>query len=193
MNKLVGLLILMILLAGCAASETARQTALAETQTAIPSPTLDVNFKRQLGSFLDGGLKLKSLTNKGVNYSDYSEQLKATKVSFELACAMWPSDFALDAKNNFTKALEGWGMALDLWHYQIEDYDNPVEPDINHFLDYIAYEGDSVVFATHPISFRVPEYQNKKFLPFDENISILFALANNYYLSGRKTVSPILP
>ena len=138
-----------------------------------PKPKISDALKEQLTRMLEEGTTLMAMTEQGVNYTDYRQQLAEVKGAYDLASATWPPDFASDARENFEKAFEGWDLALYLWELKIGDKDNPVEPDINRYTSFVNYEGESLISETHPSTFIVESYSDKKYLPFDENISVL--------------------
>lgn len=71
---------------------------------------------------------------------------------------------------------------------KIGDKDNPVEPNINGYKQYLDYEGDLIVLETHPSDFIVKDYRGKKYLPFDENISVLLSIAANHFDNGKTQI-----
>jgi hypothetical protein len=156
-------------------------------------PKISDALKEQLTRMLEEGATLTSMTEQGVNYSDYRQQLAKVKGAYDLASATWESDFAPDAKANFEKAFEGWDLTLYLWELKIGDKDNPVEPNINRFTSFTDYMGDSLITKTHPSDFIVEAYRGKKYLPFDENISVLLSMASNSFEEGRKLLLEQMP
>jgi hypothetical protein len=156
-------------------------------------PKISDVFKEQVTRMLEEGATLTSMTKQGVNYSAYSQQLAKVKGAYDLASATWPSDFASEAKPNFEKAFEGWDLTLSLWALKIGDKDNPVEPNINGYTSYTNYVGDSLIIETYPSDFIVKSYRGKKYLPFDDNISVLLSKASNYFEEGRKLLLAEMP
>lgn len=181
--------ILAFLLSGCSID----QIFSTPLPTPTPTPAISDTFKQQITQFLEDGTKLNAMAGEGVNYLDYQSQLASTKGTYDFVVALWPAGYASDAKKNFDKAVEGWGLALDMWGLKINDKDNPVEPDINGYLLYVAYEGNSAVYNTHPSDYIVPNYQNKSFLPFDENIGVLLNMAGSNFQTGRTFMLAELP
>ena len=76
---------------------------------------------------------------------------------------------------------------------KIGDKDNPVEPNINNFTSFTNYAGDSLVLEIHPSDFLVESYRGKKYLPFDENISVLLSMASDSFEEGRKLLLEQMP
>jgi len=141
---------------------------------------------------LEEGATLTAMTEQGVNYANFGQQLAKVKGAYDLATASWPSDFSPDAKGKFDKAFEGWNLTYYLWGLKIGKKDNPVAPDINKYDDIVAYAGDLLVTENHPAGFIVTKYVGKKFLPFDENISVLLSLASEQFNAGRELLLPEL-
>jgi len=156
-------------------------------------PKISDALKEQLTRMLEEGATLTSMTEQGVNYSDYRQQLAKVKGAYDLASVTWETDFAPDAKTNFDKAFEGWDLTLYLWELKIGDKDNPVEPNINNFTSFTNYAGDSLVLEIHPSDFLVESYRGKKYLPFDENISVLLSMASDSFEEGRKLLLEQMP
>lgn len=176
MFRKTGLLLIVFLLAGCSLF-----------QQKMPD-----DLQAQMSKVLDEGAILNAMTEQGVNYLNFGTQLAKTRGAYNLAASMWPEDFAPEAKASFDKAFEGWDWALYMWQAKIEEYDNPVEPDINHFDEIVSYLGDQALFEVHPNNFIVKDYQNKKYLPFDETISILLSMASEHFQSGQTLVQPTM-
>lgn len=154
--------------------------------TGNSSATISTEFRQQIIRVLELGSTLNAMTSQGVNYLTFRDQLAEVRGAFEFASTFWPDDFVPDAKQDLANALEGWDLALYLWNLDINDKDNPVEPNINGyqlFMDY--YARDLLVIIPHPQNFIVPEYRNKNHLPFDINIRILLAIAGEDYEEAR--------
>jgi hypothetical protein len=45
-----------------------------------------------------------------------------------------------------------------------------------------------LVFDVHPSDFIVDGYRGKKYLPFDENISVLLSVASDYFQNGQTLI-----
>lgn len=183
-----------LLLVGCATPPTATPVP---TVTPVPTPTsipISDWFKEQITSFLEEGTKLSQMTEQGLSYRDFQQQLANVKGPYDLASAMWPPGFAPGAQDAIDHALEGWSLALELWGLKIEGKpNNPVEPDIRGYERYLSYGGDRLVFGENPatwkgtpMEFYAPkEEAGKKYLPFDENIRVLLTIAGESFISGR--------
>ena len=151
-------------------------------------PTIPEIFSQQLTRFLEEGAKTSAMTELGVTYPQLREQVATTKGAYDLAVATWPDDFALETRSSFDRSFEAWQLALDLWGLDIGDKDNPVESNINGFRRYVDFAGDVLVLETHTADFIVEEYRGKRYLPFDENISILLTIAPEAFDEGKTEV-----
>ena len=158
------------------------------TGCSLFKPKMSDELKSQVLKVLDEGATLTAMTEQGVNYSDFGNQLAKTRGAYNLALSMWADDFAPEARINFDKAFEGWDLTLYLWNAKINELDNPVEPDINRFDDFVSYAAKEVVFQIYPYDFMVENYRAKRYLPFDENISILLSVASDYFQQGQTLI-----
>jgi hypothetical protein len=163
------------------------------TSSCAPKPGISDVFKEQLTRFFEEGTTLTSMTAQGVNYSDYRQQLAKVKGAYELASATWPEGFAPDAKSMFETAFKGWDFSLYLWELKINNKDNPVEPDVNGYVELIEFAGKHFLTKTHPSDYIVEAYRGKKYLPFDENIGLLLGMASDDFEFGRNILLEQLP
>jgi len=196
MKKFLLITLALILLAGCGPSEADIQKAIEETQAAapIPTPTLSDLFKTQGLKFIEEASSLKSMTKQGVNFLTYSSQLSEVHGVYEILSSLWVDGLEPEAKENVQLALEGWDCALLLWDlkinhkYAVVEYGSTKE----YFEKIYSYGGDNLVtvYSGHIEYDEVlGEDRNMKKLPYDENISILFALASDYF---EKAQPPLL-
>jgi hypothetical protein len=208
MKSVYCLVLIAVLHASCTSppSGNAVQTAIAQTQiaqpTSTPPPTLTPTeskpsiseiFKEQLTRFLEESTKLNAMSEQGVNYNDFKQQLANVKGAYDLANATWPSDFAPGVHQSILKTFDGWDLALYVWGLKINDSDNPVEPDINGYVEITNYGGDNLVYDVHDQNYIVEDYRGKKFLPFDDNIGVLLSLASDQIKSVQKQILAELP
>lgn len=200
--KFVFILILLLLSAcGGAAAEpqpTEEPTPIPPTETPEPTntpeptatavPTISPTFLNRLDAFLTDAGTLDAATAQGVNYPTYSDLLTSASGSYALVAETWPESLDDAPLRMFEEAFTGWNLVKDLWGLKLDDYDNPLEPDINGYQLFIDYAGDAAVTDVHPDTYIVEEYRGKTFLPFDENISVLMALAGDQFQEGRTAV-----
>ena len=69
----------------------------------------------------------------------------------------------------------------------------PTEPDQYGYKDFIAYAGDKLAILKHRDDERTPELSGKKFLPQDENISVLLDVAGAHFAIGASLAMADLP
>lgn len=208
MKKVI--IILAALLVACSGSDDSISTSVAmtvearptetpvPTDTSTPSPTntpeptdtptpepLPAAFLTQLQNFLEEGSALTGATTTGVTYVEFGRLLGRARGAYDLALAARPPIVPRGSMDDFDQAFVGWSLVADLWELDLGDYDNPVEPDINGYLDYLDYAADGLLLTPHPDDYIVPDYRGKLYLPFDENISILMTIAADYFEAGR--------
>lgn len=156
--------------------------------TATAVPTISPTFLTRLDAFLTDAGTLESATAQGVNYPTYSDLLTSASGSYALVAETWPESLDDAPLQLFEEAFIGWNLVKDLWGLKLDDYDNPLEPDINGYQLFVDYAGDSLVTDVHPDNFIVADYRGKTFLPFDENIGVLMTLAGDQFQEGRTAI-----
>lgn len=161
--------------------------------TPIPEPTVNPvpdSFKNQLNQFLQATNAVTGATSQGVSYVELRRLVNEARGAYDLTIAMWPENVIDISQNDFEKAFEGWDLTLYLWNTDIQDADEPVEPNINRYQDFINYS-DLLILETHPNNFIVEDYRGKQYISFD-NIEILLAIAAEYFDSGQAQVLDLL-
>ncbi len=171
----VTILASLLLLSACTQTIATAPTdtpAPTHTQTIATTPTLSDLIKSQVLKFVEGATKLKSMTTEGVNFVNYSEQLAEVNGAYELLIAIWGGDIDITTKENIEKALEGWGNARLLWDLKINHKYAVSNSGVTreYFQRIYDYAGDRLTLT-----------QLGKIMPYDENISILLAIANEYF------------
>ena len=96
----------------------------------------------------------------------------------------WPVSLSTDCRADFDKAIAGWDLTLEMWKLKLNRNDEPAEPNINGYANYTAYAGDQLV-VRHLV---FGEYRGGNYLPFDENISVLLAVAGSSFNEGRHKI-----
>jgi hypothetical protein len=159
------------------------------TPTVVPIPE---GFKTQLRAFLQAGNAVTGATAQGVTYVEMRRLVNEARGAYDLAVAMWPEQAPIRAQTDFNNSFRGWELTLALWEMEIEKYDNPVEPDINRYRDFLSYDrNQELIIETHPDDFIVKDYREKKYVAF-ENIEVLMALAKDDFLQGQSQVIALL-
>jgi len=151
-------------------------------------PKLSEIFKSQLIQYLKDGGKLSTQSSEGINVLTLKSQLTDAKATFDLLNSTWPPEFCPEARESFRKSLEGYDLAVRLWESKLNQNDEPTEPDINGWSNYQDFAGQALVVKTYHYNAIVQEYRGRRYLPFDENISILLTLAGGHFQKGRASV-----
>lgn len=206
-------LIALLLLAACGPSkedisatvESRVQIAVAQTveaiptQTPYPTPTLpptptvnpiSASFREQLNELLRAGNAVTGATRQGVSFLELRRLVNEARGAYDLTVAMWPDDVSTRTQRDFEKAFQGWELTLYLWDAEIEEADQPVEPDVNRYRDFVSYS-DQLILDTHPDNYLVRDYRGKQFVPFD-NVEVLMSISAAHYESGQEQVLSLL-
>ena len=163
------------------------------TSTPVPTPTADPiseAFRSQLREFRKSRNIVTGASTQGVIYTDLQRFVGEARGAYDLAVAMWPESTPMDSQTDFMRAFTGWDLTLFLWKAQITDLDEPVEPDINRYQEFMEYS-DLLITGTHPDDFIVPAYRGKKYVSF-ENITLVMLLAANHFEAGQNKVLSLL-
>ncbi len=151
-------------------------------------PAVPEIFRTQLLKFLEQGAKTNAQADQGVSYLELREGLASTKASYDLLKSTWPSSLPPEMQQDFDRAIRTWDGALRLWKLKIEDGDEPVEPNVNGWKDYLSEFKGCLVIRTHEKDFIVEKYQGLRYLPFDENIRALLNEAGVSFNAGRTKI-----
>lgn len=152
-----------------------------------PSPSISDEFRLQARLMLQKGANLVTATRQSVSYSDYKNILSGARNAYDLTLALWPSgDFAPEARQGLNKAFQGWELSNYLWTLKVNKSDNPTEPNINRYKEFIDYASPRSLQGRRWASdFVVEKYRNKQYLTFDENLPIFLRIANEYFEDAR--------
>jgi hypothetical protein len=207
--KVILVLLSFVFLAACGPSDEAIeatiegrvQVSVAETVAAIPTqtpfptltpyPTPTVNpvpsaFRTQLNTFLQAGNAVTGATSQGVTYVELRRLVNEARGAYDFAVAIWPESIPAASQAEFEKAFEGWDLTLYLWDLRIGDYDEPVEPNINRYEDFLAYS-DVLIRDVHPDDFIVPDYRGMEYISFD-NVELLMSISRDHFEAGQAVV-----
>jgi len=155
-------------------------------------------FKSQALRFVEEASKLKSMTEHGVSFVEYSSQLSEVEGAYELLDSLWTEGFEVETQENIEKALEGWEWAEFLWDQKIEHYLSRITTDVDtrEYFDRIYdYAGDSLEINTGIVMIEnevTGEEERIRSLPYDENIVILFSLASDYFDEAQSILLQII-
>lgn len=203
LNKIASILACLSLI-GCSVSTSVSTPTLAPTPTKerptltpTTKPEISETFKEQLMRFLEEATTLNAMTEVGVSYLNYQQQLGKAAGAYQLASVSWPPNFAPKARNSLDKAFEGWELALELWSLKVQGvkyYGIPTEPDFYGYQRFVTYAGEVLYFGVRSPTYQIPQFQGKKYvLVADENISVLLTLASDYFEVGRTAILAEMP
>ena len=80
---------------------------------------VDQDFKSNANEFLREGEKLIIMTDQGVSYDNYKDQLAEVKTTYSLLEEDWPPSLET-AKGDFDKAIQGWDLVIKVKNIDIE-------------------------------------------------------------------------
>jgi len=147
-------------------------------------------FKHNIIKLLDTGEHITIMSSYGINKIQLESEVDQFEATLNMAIITWP-DSAAEKRREFlngtlecAQAVEGWRLTIKLWNLKVGEKDNPCAPDVNGFSTYQKYAGNKLVEEVHPDDCSVPEYRNKKYLPFDKNISVLLSISADHYQIG---------
>lgn len=179
-------LLLVSMLAACSPASTPTPEP---TATPVPIPA---EFKMQLNDFLKSGSKVIALSDQGVTFTELRTNVADVKGAYDLLTSTWPDNLAKDSLVEFEGAFKAWSLTLDLWNLKIDQRDEPVEPNINGYKNFVAFGGDRLIYDTHPKDFIVKDYRGKKFVTF-KSIGVLLSIATDAFQSGKQKVLNSFP
>ena len=146
------------------------------------------SFKRYSEDFIKAGNQVNMASKVGTSYIEFSTKVKNTMSPFDLMLKTYPEFKNSDAFEDFKMAIKGWVLCIDLWEKKINEYDNPTEPNVNKYQEFVDYMGNNAIIETRDNFYIVAKYRNKKYLPFDENIKVLMSISSKYYESGENKI-----
>lgn|SRR5437773_3716220 len=85
-----------------------------------PGPKIPEEFQRDLDRFISDATRLNALTEQGVNYSEFGNQLATVSADFTIADGKLPEKYKELARLEFQTAIEQWKLAYRIWHSQID-------------------------------------------------------------------------
>jgi hypothetical protein len=153
-------------------------------------PSVPELFKTQLMKFIEEGTKACERSGQGVSYLELREQLASVKASYSLCKATWPKSLPQEMTADFDHAIRAWDLILDIWKDKLEyswsDYQSTYQPpadgfDIGEFEKYLILLVDDKGRQSRVV-------KGQKYLPWDENISILLTVASDSFGKGRDKI-----
>jgi hypothetical protein len=132
--------------------------------------------------------KLDALITQGVNNTRFSDQLANVRAEFELLEQTWPKDVDRAAIKQFKDSLAAYDLALKLWNGKIKQHDDPMEPDNHGWQNYIDVAGDYLLILTHPEDSPRESFRGKRYIPAEENISVLMGIGSGRFKKARESI-----
>jgi hypothetical protein len=203
-------------------SQSSVQTAIAQTQqamptaTALPAPTSTVPptptsvptpiptpiptvkalpdlFKTQVQQTLDEGSKLVAMTDAGLTYKQLGDQLVIVQAKYNLLASSWPEYVTVNTSASFLNAFKGWQLALKMW--EIKNTVGSANADA--FRNTYGYKIYTEFYAGY-LSYMggkaitATDDNNNWYMPFDENIRALLGLAAGNFNDARDQLMLVL-
>jgi len=159
-------------------------------------PTPSDLYKSQALKFVEEASKLKSMTEQGVDFATYSDQLAEVHGVYEILSSLWADGLEPEAQENIQLALKGWDYALSFWKLKIDNPYTLLEyGETKDYYDEIySYGGDDLVIGKRKLEVR-DSSGNKMVvnkLEYEENVSALFMIANGYFDKAKSVLLQII-
>ena len=158
--------------------------------TITPEPLLSATSRRLYEKLVEEGTLLQRMTENGVNYRDFSNQFSVYEAAHTIIFEVDNNRFNRSLVLEMNKVVAGWGLAQQLWRNQINDVDQPTEPDINGYEQILSY----VPFANMP-KFSIHEgsvYNGKKYIEHGTAVSIVLYTASGHFKKVRTELLKVL-
>lgn len=147
-------------------------------------------FKHNIIKLFDVGEHITTMSSYGINKLELESEVDQFEAVLNMAIVTWPksstrkSCLFLNGASECTKAVEGWRLTIKLWNLKINKSDPPCEPNVNGYKTYKLYAENKLIEKVYPYNYDVAEYSRKKYLPLDDNISVLLSISAEHYQSG---------
>ena len=158
--------------------------------TITPEPPLSATSRRLYEKLVEEGTLLQRMTENGVNYRDFANQFSVYEAAHTIIFEVDNNRFNRSLVLEMNKVVAGWGLAQQLWRNQINDIDQPTEPDINGYEQILSY----VPFANMP-KFSIHEgsvYNGKKYIEHGTAVSIVLYTASGHFKKVRTELLKVL-
>ena len=158
--------------------------------TITPEPPLSATSRRLYEKLVEEGTLLQRMTENGVNYRDFANQFSVYEAAHTIIFEVDNNRFNRSLVLEMNKVVAGWGLAQQLWRNQINDVDQPTEPDINGYEQILSY----VPFANMP-KFSIHEgsvYNGKKYIEHGTAVSIVLYTASGHFKKVRTELLKVL-
>jgi hypothetical protein len=129
----------LLILAACAPSAQAIQTAIARTQAA---GGMSAEFTLQLNKLLEDGATLTAMTIQGTTLPEYRMQLAQTKGDYSLALtAQTGNGIPAEVVDELNQAFTAWELARFAWDARLNGGQAPRAPDVGGYRELVEYVG----------------------------------------------------
>ncbi len=158
--------------------------------TITPEPPLSATSRRLYEKLVEEGTLLQRMTENGVNYRDFANQFSVYEAAHTIIFEVDNNRFDRSLVLEMNKVVAGWGLAQQLWRNQINDVDQPTEPDINGYEQILSY----VPFANMP-KFSIHEgsiYNGKKYIEHGTAVSVVLYTASGHFKKVRTELLKVL-
>jgi len=92
-----------------------------------PKPTVSEDTKARVLNFIEKATKLTAMTEQGVAFTPFTDQLAEVKSVWQtLTLINWPETWNRE-KANFESAIEGWGLAKEIWERKLKMSSDPAD------------------------------------------------------------------
>ncbi len=158
--------------------------------TITPEPPLPATSRRLYEKLVEEGTLLQRMTENGVNYRDFANQFSVYEAAHTIIFEVDNNRFNRSLVLEMNKVVAGWGLAQQLRRNQIDDVDQPTEPDINGYEQILSY----VPFANMP-KFSIHEgsvYNGKKYIEHGTAVSVVLYTASGHFKKVRTELLKVL-
>ncbi len=182
------LLLCWLLLAGCAPSASAVQTAIAQTQAVVtPPPQIPEAHWDAVDRLIDDGSTLTVLIETGLDFEEFKAQLVTYKSRHDVVLESIGEFVPRPVQTAMNQALLGWSLAYELLSIKAQGGTEPNEYDWPNFEATMNFLGDDAVTRAY-LQPKDKKLVGKKYLKFDENISTLLQKANAEFVKARSAL-----
>jgi len=178
-------ILLVVLLAGCAPSAAAVQAAIAQTQVAATAtPQIPAEHRAAIDRLIDDGSLLVSLLENDVTYDAFKTQLVIYRSRHSVVIESGEGFLPQPVLTAMKRALLGWSLAFELWLLKTEGSPEPNEFSWPEFEATTNFLADDAVTGKYLCCANI-KLSGKKYLLFNENISVLLGKASAEFVVAR--------
>jgi hypothetical protein len=134
-------------------------------------------FRDNLRKFVEQGSRLAALTEQGVTFDRFGDQLASATATHDLLESTWPKSYKADAKQEFAETVIGWKIVHQLWSmHNRSERDAIFDHKVRHLVDSYAPG-------------RVPQDpDNVDRLYYMQAVRVIMAVASEHFQKGRSAV-----